>query len=120
MCVCVCVLFRFDSTATIDVSDVVVVVVVVVVRCGPAHRKHKRLAPVCHAVVCSDCTLLPTPAELAPNEPAEPVYCVELKPKQGFLGHGHQRCPFCLNQYLKVPPMATRVRRPQGTPFRLS
>jgi hypothetical protein len=31
-----------------------------------------------------------------------PVFCVELKPKQGFLSQGHQHCPFCLNQFLKV------------------
>ena len=63
-----------------------------------AHRKHKRLAPVCHVIVCPDCTLLP-----APTSGVEPVFCVELKPKQGFLSQGHQHCPFCLNQFLKVP-----------------
>ena len=63
-----------------------------------AHRKHKKLAPVCHAIVCNDCTLL-SHAE----HTSEPVYCIELKPKQGFLSYGHERCPFCLNQFLKVP-----------------
>ncbi|XP_046462392.1 inositol-pentakisphosphate 2-kinase-like isoform X1 [Daphnia pulex] len=92
----------------------------------PAHRKHKRLAPVCHVIVCPDCTLLPpamstateqqqllslpvtcnnnqaataTTVERQSAEP--PVFCVELKPKQGFLSQGHQHCPFCLNQFLK-------------------
>lgn len=63
----------------------------------PAHRKHKRLAPVCHALVYSDCTLL----HPAGRDDYQPVFCVELKPKQGFLSRGHQRCPFCLNQFLK-------------------
>lgn len=67
-----------------------------------AHRKHKRLAPVCHVLVCSDCTLLP-PLTMAMTAGVEPVFCVELKPKQGFLSRGHQHCPFCLNQFLKVP-----------------
>lgn len=66
-----------------------------------AHRKHKRLAPVCHAVVCEDCTLLPSPSRRSSTSP-EPVFCVELKPKQGFLSGGHEHCPFCLNQFLKV------------------
>ena len=52
----------------------------------------------CHVIVCPDCTLLP-----APTSGVEPVFCVELKPKQGFLSQGHQHCPFCLNQFLKVP-----------------
>lgn len=84
-----------------------------------AHRKHKRLAPVCHVIVCPDCTLLPRPPPLltqsaeqsvtvSPTSPSKPttqqppVFCVELKPKQGFLSMGHQHCPFCLNQFLKV------------------
>ncbi|KAI9560297.1 Inositol-pentakisphosphate 2-kise [Daphnia sinensis] len=84
----------------------------------PAHRKHKRLAPVCHVIVCPDCTLLPRPPPLltqsaeqsvtvSPASPCKPttqqppVFCVELKPKQGFLSMGHQHCPFCLNQFLK-------------------
>lgn len=67
-----------------------------------AHRKHKRLAPVCHVIVCPDCTLLPALANSGGTN-GEPVFCVELKPKQGFLSQGHQHCPFCLNQFLKVP-----------------
>lgn len=65
----------------------------------PAHRKHKRLASVCHLVVLADCTQLPKP--MPPSVSTEPVYCIELKPKQGFLTKGHQHCPFCLNQFLK-------------------
>lgn len=71
----------------------------------PAHRKHKQLAPVCHAIVCPDCTLLPAPSRALANglnmSILPSVFCVELKPKQGFLSQGHQHCPFCLNQFLK-------------------
>ena len=72
-----------------------------------AHRKHKQLAPVCHAIVCPDCTLLPAPSRALANglnmSILPSVFCVELKPKQGFLSQGHQHCPFWLNQFLKVP-----------------
>lgn len=64
------------------------------------HRKHKRLAPVCHVIECDDCTVLPASC---PSNSCAPAFCVEIKPKQGFLAEGHEHCPFCLNQFLKVP-----------------
>ena len=82
-----------------------------------AHRLHKRLAPVCHALVCRDCTLLP-PLK-SPTTTTEPVFCVELKPKQGFLSWGHEHCPFCLNQFLKVRLvlLSARLQRFCFAPF---
>lgn len=75
----------------------------------PAGRKHKRLSWAAGLVaVCPDYTTLP-----AADEPSE-VWCVEIKPKQGWV-HEDDRgtsamCPFCVHQYLKL--YRGDVRRP--------
>jgi hypothetical protein len=79
-------------------------------------------------IVCPDCTLLPpaisteqqqqqllllpvtTTTTTGERQDKPPVFCVELKPKQGFLSQGHQHCPFCLNQFLKVRERCCRYR----------
>ncbi|XP_050061058.1 inositol-pentakisphosphate 2-kinase-like isoform X1 [Aphis gossypii] len=82
----------------------------------PAGRKHKRLSRAAGLVaVCPDYTMLP-PAD----EPSD-VWCVEIKPKQGWVHEDDRRdttrstsamCPFCVHQYLKL--CRGDVRRPSA------
>lgn len=75
----------------------------------PAGRKHKRLSCAAGLVaVCPDYTTLP-PADEPSDDPTD-VWCVEIKPKQGWV-HEDDRdrarstsamCPFCVHQHLKL------------------
>lgn len=75
----------------------------------PPDRQHKRLGWTSGLVaVCPDYTVLPATPLSQPN----PIYCVEVKPKQGWLheadraarrgSFGTARCVFCAHQYLKL------------------
>ncbi|XP_026816575.1 inositol-pentakisphosphate 2-kinase-like isoform X1 [Rhopalosiphum maidis] len=81
----------------------------------PPGRKHKGLGWAgCLVAVCPDYTTLP-PTDV-PG-----VWCVEIKPKQGWVheedracgpGGVRVKCPFCAHQYLKL--CRGDVRRPSG------
>jgi len=71
----------------------------------PPGRKHKRLSWAAGLVtVCPDYTTLP-----AADVPGV-VWCVEIKPKQGWVHEDDRdrarstsaKCPFCVHQYLKL------------------
>lgn len=77
----------------------------------PPGRKHKRLGWAgCLVAVCPDYTTLP------PADVPGVVWCVEIKPKQGWVHEDDRargtsaKCPFCVHQYLKL--CRGDVRRP--------
>lgn len=50
-----------------------------------------------------DYSLLPAYLEDKFND--KPTYCIEIKPKQGFVPQADrylQKCPYCVNQFYKV------------------
>uniref|UniRef100_A0A2S2QWG9 Inositol-pentakisphosphate 2-kinase n=1 Tax=Sipha flava TaxID=143950 RepID=A0A2S2QWG9_9HEMI len=70
--------------------------------CRPSDRLYKGLAfTVGLAAVCPDYTVL-----MQARAAITPVYCVEIKPKQGWLHvtdrRAQARCAFCAHQYLKL------------------
>ncbi|XP_033606508.1 inositol-pentakisphosphate 2-kinase isoform X2 [Cryptotermes secundus] len=74
----------------------------------PAHRHHKSLQ-FGYVTVYPDYALLPVhlsiPPNLSPTSELLPTFCVEVKPKQGWVPAPDRRlpkCTFCLNQYLKL------------------
>jgi hypothetical protein len=76
--------------------------------CIAAHRHHKSLQ-FGYVTVYPDYALLPVHLSIPPNIPPAseilPTFCVEVKPKQGWVPAPDRRlskCTFCLNQYLKV------------------
>lgn len=69
----------------------------------PIHRHHKSLQ-FGYVTVYPDYALLPIPLSLSGME-LMPTFCVEVKPKQGWVPMPDRRlskCTFCLNQYLKL------------------
>ena len=69
----------------------------------PIHRHHKSLQ-FGYVTVYPDYALLPLPLSLSGMEHT-PTFCVEVKPKQGWIPKPDRRvskCTFCLNQYLKL------------------
>ena len=76
--------------------------------CIAVHRHHKCLR-FGYVTVYPDYALLPVHLSIPPNLPHTleplPTFCVEVKPKQGWVPAPDRRlpkCTFCLNQYLKV------------------
>jgi hypothetical protein len=76
--------------------------------CISVHRHHKSLQ-FGYVTVYPDYALLPVhlsiPPNLSPTAELLPTFCVEIKPKQGWVPAPDRRlpkCTFCLNQYLKV------------------
>ncbi|XP_021916439.1 inositol-pentakisphosphate 2-kinase [Zootermopsis nevadensis] len=74
----------------------------------PAYRHHKSLQ-FGYVTVYPDYALLPVHLSVPPNLPPKseflPTFCVEVKPKQGWVPAPDRRlskCTFCLNQYLKL------------------
>lgn len=74
----------------------------------PVHRHHKSLQ-FGYVTVYPDYALLPVhlsiPPNLFPTSEPLPTFCVEVKPKQGWVPAPDRRmpkCTFCLNQYLKL------------------
>ncbi|XP_024946722.1 uncharacterized protein LOC107273612 isoform X2 [Cephus cinctus] len=73
----------------------------------PEYRRNKEIVEE-YATKFPDYTFLPpsfdTP-EAHSDEPAKYTFCVEIKPKQGFL-HDQEcqfkKCPYCLTQYYKL------------------
>lgn len=72
------------------------------------HRHHKCLR-FGYVTVFPDYALLPVHLSVPPDLPHTseplPTFCVEVKPKQGWVPAPDRRlpkCTFCLNQYLKV------------------
>lgn len=75
----------------------------------PKFRQHKLIKPG-YVTVFEDLTLLPNhlteklSALGGHGKVTDPVFCVELKPKQGWLAlpdRKYSKCAFCLNQFLK-------------------
>ena len=76
--------------------------------CITVHRHHKCIR-FGYVTVYPDYALLPVHLSIPPNIPHTseplPTFCVEVKPKQGWVPAPDRRlpkCTFCLNQYLKV------------------
>lgn len=78
----------------------------------PTFRQHKIIKPG-YVTVYEDLTLLsrrlsnqpPGSNDIVPNMSQNPVFCVELKPKQGWLAptdRKFKKCSFCLNQFMKL------------------
>lgn len=86
----------------------------------PESRQNKIITPG-YVTVFEDLTLLPKNLvklnETSNNDvgkgeqtkslisESNPVFCIEIKPKQGWLAPSdrkYRKCPFCLNQYLKL------------------
>jgi hypothetical protein len=80
-------------------------------------RRHKEIADV-YATKFPDYAFLNQQLKLDQSIfRARPTFCVEIKPKQGYLRKAGQRfpkCPYCLHQYAKVSMNAfTRSTNPQ-------
>ncbi|KAG7207081.1 hypothetical protein KM043_000960 [Ampulex compressa] len=85
----------------------------------PEKRRHKEISGV-YATKLPDYTFI-----AARNEPprfaGESTFCVEIKPKQGYLREGswrYRKCPYCLTQYYKLKRKAI-ARRSDYCPFDL-
>ncbi|XP_069694076.1 inositol-pentakisphosphate 2-kinase isoform X2 [Periplaneta americana] len=82
----------------------------------PAHRNHKSLQ-FGYVTVYPDYALLPLHLSASsissPTATVPPTFCVEIKPKQGWIPSPDRRlpkCTFCLNQYLKLKNGSIRSR----------
>lgn len=72
----------------------------------PTYRHHKGLQ-FSHVTIYPDYALLPLALNVVDTSSCVtyPTFCVEVKPKQGWIPWSDRRlpkCTFCLNQYLKV------------------
>lgn len=72
----------------------------------PASRKHKTISPG-YVTIFQDLTLLLKHKSLVREDviSQNPVFCIEIKPKQGWYTSSDKKftkCLFCLNQYLKL------------------
>ncbi|KAK0087792.1 hypothetical protein PV325_014131 [Microctonus aethiopoides] len=68
----------------------------------PSHRRHKNVYEE-YASKMPDYSLLPAYLEDKFND--KPTYCIEIKPKQGFVPQADrylQKCPYCINQFYKI------------------
>ncbi|XP_047103916.1 inositol-pentakisphosphate 2-kinase-like [Schistocerca piceifrons] len=80
-------------------------------KCRPVHRQNKSISSN-FVMMFNDYTKLPPEIVYKKQNPL-PVFCVELKPKQGWL-HPDDRylpkCKYCANQYLKVMENSVRCQ----------
>ncbi|XP_034936187.1 inositol-pentakisphosphate 2-kinase isoform X3 [Chelonus insularis] len=70
----------------------------------PEHRRDKRLFEE-YGIILPDYSLLPSSLEEKTKNTEKPTFCIEIKPKQGFVPEANrlfQRCPYCINQFYKV------------------